>query len=50
MIWFAQRTSVWDLHKVWLKAKLDIITDAGHSITDPEILEALIKATDRYAK
>ncbi|MFV9985302.1 MAG: hypothetical protein AB8V03_07890 [Francisella endosymbiont of Hyalomma asiaticum] len=50
MILFAQRTSAWYLHKFWSTAKLEIITDAGHSITEPGILEALVKATDRYAK
>lgn len=50
MIWFAQRTSAWDLHKVWSTAKLEIIADARHSITEPGILKALVKATDRYAK
>ncbi|AFJ44128.1 prolyl aminopeptidase [Francisella orientalis] len=40
--------SAWDLHKVWPKAELDIIADAGHSIREPGILEALVRATDKF--
>ncbi|MBK2029107.1 prolyl aminopeptidase [Francisella noatunensis] len=40
--------SAWDLHKVWPKAELDIIADAGHSISEPGILEALVRATDKF--
>lgn len=41
--------SAWDLHKVWTKAELDIIADAGHSISEQGILEALVRATDKFA-
>ncbi|MBK2357365.1 prolyl aminopeptidase [Francisella hispaniensis] len=41
--------SAWDLHKVWPKVELDIIADAGHSISEPGILEALVRATDKFA-
>ncbi|MBK2254083.1 prolyl aminopeptidase [Francisella philomiragia] len=40
--------SAWDLHKVWPNAELDIIADAGHSISEPGILEALVRATDKF--
>ncbi|MBY7734430.1 prolyl aminopeptidase [Francisella philomiragia] len=40
--------SAWDLHKAWPKAELDIIADAGHSISEPGILEALVRATDKF--
>ncbi|WP_042517053.1 prolyl aminopeptidase [Francisella philomiragia] len=40
--------SAWDLHKVWPKAELDIIADAGHSISELGILEALVRATDKF--
>lgn len=43
-------TSAWDLHKAWPTAKLEIIPDAGHSISEPGIIEALVKATDSFAK
>lgn len=41
--------SAWDLHKVWPKVELDIIADAGHSISEPGVLEALVRATDKFA-
>jgi proline iminopeptidase len=37
--------SAWDLHHVWPAAKLNIIPDAGHSMTEPGIIDALIQAT-----
>ncbi|MED7788841.1 prolyl aminopeptidase [Francisella sp. 19X1-34] len=41
--------SAWDLHKAWPEAKLEIIPDAGHSATEPGIIDALVKATDEFA-
>lgn len=43
-------TSAWDLHRAWPEAKLQIIADAGHSITEPGIIDALIVATDNFAR
>lgn len=40
--------SAWDLHKAWPGAKLEIIPDAGHSASEPGILDALIRATDYF--
>ncbi|HKY28885.1 MAG TPA: prolyl aminopeptidase [Pyrinomonadaceae bacterium] len=40
--------SAWDLHRAWPEADLKIISDAGHSITEPGIISALVKATDRF--
>jgi proline iminopeptidase len=42
-------TSAWDLHRAWPEAKLEIIADAGHSISEPGIIEALVRATDHFA-
>ncbi|AXA34352.1 prolyl aminopeptidase [Francisella adeliensis] len=42
--------SAWDLHKAWPTAKLEIISDAGHSISEPGIVEALVKATDGFVE
>lgn len=39
--------SAWELKKAWPSAKLEIITDAGHSALEPSIRSALIEATDR---
>lgn len=42
-------TSAWDLHRAWPEAKFHIIPDAGHSISEAGIVDALIEATDRFA-
>ncbi len=42
-------TSAWDLHKAWPEAELHVIPTAGHSITEPGIVDKLIEATDRFA-
>jgi proline iminopeptidase len=42
-------TSAWDLHRAWPEADLQIIPDAGHSISEPGIIDALVGATDRFA-
>jgi proline iminopeptidase len=41
-------TSAWDLHRAWPEADLQIIPDAGHSIAEPGIVDALVNATDRF--
>ena len=41
-------TSAWDLHRAWPEADLRIIQDAGHSITEPGIIDALVDATDFF--
>jgi proline iminopeptidase len=41
--------SAWDLHRAWPEAELSIIADAGHSITEPGIIDALVAATDQFA-
>ena len=43
-------TSAWDLHRAWPEAQLRIVQDAGHSITDPGIIDALVDATDRFGQ
>ncbi len=40
--------SAWDLHRAWPQAELHIIPDAGHSISEPGIIDALVAATDRF--
>lgn len=37
--------SAWDLHHAWPEATLEIIPDAGHSASEPGIVDALIRAT-----
>ncbi len=40
--------SAWDLHQVLPEAELIVIPDAGHSMTEPGIMSALLDATDRF--
>ncbi|MDQ1707620.1 MAG: proline iminopeptidase [Pyrinomonadaceae bacterium] len=42
--------SAWELHQAWPEAELHIIPDAGHSISEPGIIAALITATDNFAR
>jgi proline iminopeptidase len=41
--------SAWELHRAWPEAELEIIPDAGHASTEPGIMDALIRATDRFS-
>ncbi len=40
--------SAWDLHRAWPEAELRIIPDAGHSVTEPGITDALVRAADGF--
>jgi proline iminopeptidase len=40
--------SAWELHGSWPEAELKIIPDAGHSVREPGILDALVAATDGF--
>jgi proline iminopeptidase len=42
--------NAWALRKVWPKAEFEIIPDAGHSSLEPGIVDALVRATDRFAR
>ena len=41
--------SAWELHQAWPGSELVMVPDAGHSLEEPGILEALVAATDRFA-
>ena len=41
--------NAWDLHKAWPKAELLISPASGHSAFEPENVDALVRATDRFA-
>jgi proline iminopeptidase len=43
-------TSAWALHRAWPEAKLIVVPDAGHSMTEPGIRSALIEEADRFAR
>jgi proline iminopeptidase len=40
--------SAWELHSAWPEADLRVIPDAGHSATEPGIVDALVEATERF--
>jgi len=42
--------SAWDLHRAWPEAKLVVVPDSGHSMTEPGIRSALIEETERFAR
>ncbi len=42
--------SAWDLRRAWPEAKLVVVPDSGHSMTEPGIRSALIEETERFAR
>lgn len=42
--------TAWDLHRTWPEAALEMIGDAGHASSEPGIVNALVRATDRFAR
>lgn len=41
--------SAWELHKAWPKSQLVISPTSGHSAFESETIDALVRATDRFA-
>ncbi len=41
-------TSAWDLHRTFPEAKLTVVPDAGHSVSEPGIASALVDAMDDF--
>ncbi len=41
--------TAWELHQVWSEAEFIVIADAGHSVSEPGIKDALIRASDQFA-
>lgn len=41
--------TAWDLHRAWPEAEFVMVPDAGHSGSEPGIVDALVRATDRLA-
>ena len=41
--------SAWELHQAWPEAEFIVIPNAGHSVSEPGIRDALIRSTDRFA-
>jgi proline iminopeptidase len=42
--------TAWELHRAWEEAEFILVPDAGHSVSEPGILHALIETTDRFAR
>ena len=42
-------TSAWELKKAWPEVDLRIVHDAGHSASEPGIIDGLVRATDELA-
>ena len=41
--------TAWALHRAWPEAEMRISPTAGHAFNEPETLDSLIRATDRFA-
>jgi proline iminopeptidase len=38
------------LHQAWPQAELQIVRDAGHAAAEPGIIDALVRATNEFAR
>jgi len=41
--------NAWDLHRAWPRASIEISPGSGHSAFEPENVDALVRATERFA-
>jgi len=41
--------TAWELHRAWPGSRLVVVPDAGHSASEPGIVDALVRATDAFA-
>lgn len=39
--------TAWELSRAWTEAELEIVPDAGHASSEPGIVDALLRATDK---
>lgn len=42
--------TAWELHKAWPEAQFHLIDDAGHAMSEPGIMRALLEATNHFAQ
>jgi len=42
--------TAWQLAKLWLNAPLEIVPDAGHAMTEPGIVDRLVRATRKFSQ
>nr|WP_260167591.1 prolyl aminopeptidase [Amphiplicatus metriothermophilus] len=40
--------TAWELHKAWPEAEFVLVQDAGHAASEPGIIDALVRATNRF--
>ena len=43
-------SNAWELKRVWPRAELVIVENAGHAGDDPDLTQEVIRATDRFAE
>ena len=41
--------TAWELHQAWPEAEFNIVQDAGHAASEPGIIDALVRATNKFA-
>ena len=41
--------TAWEMHRAWPEAELVIVGDAGHAASEPGVVDALVRATDKFA-
>ena len=46
----APLVTAWELSKVWSDGELVIVPNAGHSTEDTGMVDAIVAATDRFAR
>jgi proline iminopeptidase len=42
--------SAWELHRAWPGSRLEMVPAVGHSADEPGIVDALVRATEEYAR
>ena len=42
--------TAWEMHKRWPEAEFKLIPDAGHAASEPGVIDALVRATNRFAR
>ncbi len=42
--------TAWELHRAWPEAEFVLVEDAGHAASEPGIIDALVRATNRFAR
>jgi len=42
--------TAWDLAKAWPEASFEVVLDAGHAASEPGIIDALVRATNRFSR